>query len=198
MEIIINTYTHTITKNTPNEYSFLIPDVDLLTLPTINFYKLGMNGNLVLDKTQEVISFEEYTFELTDGIYIVEFLNYNNVIINEGEVNEETIVTRYYTLLTANMSMLKCLLDITTNLICTDLCNNCYPDWAKDSVILLSADYYMQLMNNYYGIVYERVIEILDVTELPLSADVLEMLKLQYRLSLYCDDCINLKADCGC
>lgn len=195
MNLNINSYIHTITKNTPSEYSLLVPDIDLLIpvdpllpRPLYNIYKVELDNSLTLqeDLTQIVISNTTYTITLPEGLYILEFVNYD-------------VTNKYYTLIYSYEKILSCLLDITTNLICTDLCLECYPDWAKDSVVLLTADYFFNLMDSLLGIVEAESVAITSLSQLStFTDDGTDMVKLANRLALYCDNCLNLKADCGC
>lgn len=187
MNLVINTYTHTFTKSTPSEYSLVTPVVSALTDPTYRIYKINSDSTLTLqdDFTTIVTSSTEYTIKLEEGLYILEFENY-------GDDN-------YYTLLSSYEALQTCLLDITSNLICTDLCNECYPDWVKDSVVLLSADYFFNIINSYFGVIQSLSLPPTTLSQLTtFSADATDMVKLASRLGLYCDNCFDFKADCGC
>lgn len=188
MNLVINTYTHTFTKSTPSEYSLVTPDVSALTDPTYRIYKINSDSTLTLqdDFTTIVTSTTTYTITLPEGLYILEFVNYH-------ATNE------YYTLLSSYQSLQECLLDITSNLICTDLCNECYPDWTKDAVVLLSADYFFNIINSYFGVIQALTTTPTVLSQLTtFSADATDMVKLASRLNLYCDNCFDFKADCGC
>lgn len=185
-------YNYTLTKIKPNEYTLLTPSLTGLVNPYYTIYKINANLSLteVLNIETAIFSSTTYTILLEEGLYTLVLGSNNNTVL-------------YYTLLSSYSNLQSCLLDITENLICTDLCNECYPDWIKDSVVLLSADYFLVLINDYEGIV-ETVTGTPAIVPASLSAlpaftnDALLMVKLATRLALYCDNCLDFKGDCGC
>lgn len=184
--LVIDTYTYVLTKTKVNTYTLLAP-ASVPVAGILEVYSLSTSGvlSIVASHTiNPVVADTTYTFELEEGTYILKFDAHHGS-------------NHYYTLLTSYKSKQSCLLEVTKNLLASDLCKKCGDyDWCQTVALLLTARQYFILVNDLFGTVFTDTDDIVNITEITADSDLLYWLKLANRIDLYCDDC--LKTPCGC
>jgi len=183
--ITINTFVHTITKDTASKYTIITPaDLTGTTTPTITAKLVNLDLTVTSSTTYvNVDTSTSYEFKLDEGLYLIEFTGYHASNV-------------YYILVGSYQSLLNCMLKITKNLIENNLCNDCYKCYDKDKVILFTVLNYMVKLDHYWTDVQTESAVITTIDEIAAySEDSSNLVKLVSRIATYCDDCYK---PCGC
>jgi hypothetical protein len=177
--LTINTYTFTITKDDVNSYTLVAPaSIAGTTSPKYTQYTVSTTGALTASTVTNLLAGNQSdTFVLTNEIQLLLFEGFH-------------VSNKYWIVLSSYEDIQKCLLEITDNLICSNLCDNCYPNFKQDVLTVLTAqDFFVKL--SYYWINPATVTTIAtNLSGIPAySVDVVLANKFFHRLGIYCDNC---------
>ncbi len=183
--LTINTYAFTITKDAPDTYTLVAPsNISGTTSPTYTQYSVSSTGALTAGTVTSLSAGNQSnTFVLAEGLHLLLFQGFHGS-------------NRYWIVLGSYQDLLDCLLQIDTNLICSNLCDNCYPKYKQDVVILFSALRYLKALE-YYWINPATVTSIAtNLSGIPAYAsDIVLANKLFTRLATYCSNCLDSPCD---
>lgn len=177
--ITLATYTYTIIKNNVGDYTLTSGG----TIPLngkIEIYSVNQStGALTLNQTISVLATNQVAnITLVEGMSLLRFTGFD-------------VTNNYWTVVSNYQSLLDCLGKITENLLQSNLCNNCYPNFKQDANILLTSESYFVKLNYYLNnpVIYNGT-TLSNISNLN-NTDLLLTYKLFRAFSIYCDDCFS-------
>lgn len=186
--ITVNTYAFTIVKDNINTWTVTSPaSLAGAVSPTINEYSIDEVTYELGSATATAISTVtdyEFTYD-ADGLYLLEFTGFH-------------ATNKYYVLLGNYEDLLTCYRKVIENLLCNNLCDNCYKEWSMDATIVESLMLLLLQLDHYYQTVIASTGTPLLITSIAgYVPDISLIAKLFTRLEIYCTECFQ--TDCpGC
>jgi hypothetical protein len=177
--ITLGIYSYDIIKTDVGEYT-LTSGGTIPVTGTIEQYSVNSStGALTLTQTINVLATSQVdNIILEEGMSLLRFVGFN-------------VTNRYWTVISNYQDLLDCLAKINENLLQSNLCNNCYPNFKQDANILLTSESYFVKLSYYLNnpVIYNGT-TVSNISNLN-NTDLLLAYKLFRAFSIYCSDCFS-------